>query len=157
MYGFIGFNLLEHFSWFNMDQVFHFEEYITDDMPDDTDVGLIFTFSNGSSLAAGFDIANGEDAYNLKYYLEGIFASPPAERVVCANYLMYKKSSCDVNQEGEGVYLSAKEVQEKLRIGRSTLYLWVGEGKFPEPQKFGRRRLWPESQVNGWIAARSEK
>jgi prophage regulatory protein len=40
-------------------------------------------------------------------------------------------------------------------LGRSTIYRWMSEGKFPKPVQLGGYAVaWAESEVEGWIAER---
>lgn len=42
-----------------------------------------------------------------------------------------------------------------IGIGRSTLYLWISQGKFPPPFKLGERIVgWRLSVVENWITQR---
>lgn len=48
-----------------------------------------------------------------------------------------------------------KEVQHRVGLGRSTIYRWMAEGKFPKPVQLGGYAVaWAESEVEGWIAER---
>jgi prophage regulatory protein len=49
------------------------------------------------------------------------------------------------------------EVQHRVGIGRSTIYRWMAEGKFPKPVQLGGYAVaWAEHEVEAWIAARLE-
>ena len=51
--------------------------------------------------------------------------------------------------------LRTHEVLDRLGISRSTLYVWIAEGRFPASVSIGPRLVgWRESDVNEWIAAR---
>ncbi|WP_243363058.1 helix-turn-helix transcriptional regulator [Fundidesulfovibrio terrae] len=52
-------------------------------------------------------------------------------------------------EHGQGErFLRAKEVCSLLGISKSTLYKFIGEGKFPAPKKLGTRTsVWLSSQV----------
>uniref|UniRef100_UPI004048C2E4 helix-turn-helix transcriptional regulator n=1 Tax=Shewanella baltica TaxID=62322 RepID=UPI004048C2E4 len=40
-----------------------------------------------------------------------------------------------------------------LNKGRTTLFCWVRDGKFPQPLRIGRRTLgWTLQQYNEWLA-----
>ena len=46
-------------------------------------------------------------------------------------------------------FLRIKEVMKMTGIARSTIWLWVGEGKFPKPIKLSTRiTIWEEEKVN---------
>ena len=48
--------------------------------------------------------------------------------------------------------LRVKEVARRLGISRSTLYVWIKEGRFPSPIRLGVRMVgWKDSDVNQWI------
>ncbi|WP_051272160.1 helix-turn-helix transcriptional regulator [Fundidesulfovibrio putealis] len=52
-------------------------------------------------------------------------------------------------------YLRAKEVCFLLGISKSTLYKFIGEGKFLAPMKFGpRTSVWLSSQVQAFIGSK---
>ena len=45
------------------------------------------------------------------------------------------------------------EVQHRVGLGRSTIYRWMAEGKFPKPVQLGGYSVaWAEDQVEAWIA-----
>jgi prophage regulatory protein len=47
------------------------------------------------------------------------------------------------------------EVQRRVGLGRSTIYRWMAEGKFPRPVQLGGYAVaWAEDEVENWIAAR---
>lgn len=47
-------------------------------------------------------------------------------------------------------------VLERTQLSRSTLYELINGGHFPKPLKLcgGRINVWPEAEIEGWIAAR---
>jgi prophage regulatory protein len=48
-----------------------------------------------------------------------------------------------------------KEVQHRVGLGRSTIYRWMAEGKFPKPVQLGVSTVaWSEGEVDRWIANR---
>lgn len=48
-----------------------------------------------------------------------------------------------------------KEVQHLVGLGRSTIYRWMAEGKFPKPVQLGGYAVaWAEEDIQIWIAAR---
>jgi prophage regulatory protein len=48
-----------------------------------------------------------------------------------------------------------KQVIESTGLGRSTIYKYVAEGKFPMPLQLSERCVgWLESEVQQWIQAR---
>ena len=45
-----------------------------------------------------------------------------------------------------------KEVQHRVGLGRSTIYRWMGEGKFPKPVQIGGYIVaWPEEVIDEWV------
>ncbi len=47
------------------------------------------------------------------------------------------------------------EVQHRVGLGRSTIYRWMAEGKFPKPVQLGGYSVaWAEDDVQAWIADR---
>lgn len=46
------------------------------------------------------------------------------------------------------------EVMRRVGLGRSTIYRWMGEGRFPKPVKLGAHMVaWPEDTIDVWIAS----
>ncbi|MNF63729.1 Prophage CP4-57 regulatory protein (AlpA) [compost metagenome] len=51
--------------------------------------------------------------------------------------------------------LRLKDVIDITGLSRSTLYLYIAEGRFPKPVSLGDRCVgWVESEVHDWILAR---
>lgn len=49
------------------------------------------------------------------------------------------------------------EVQHRVGLGRSTIYRWMSEGKFPKPVQLGGYAVaWAEDELEAWIAKRLE-
>lgn len=47
------------------------------------------------------------------------------------------------------------EVQHRVGLGRSTIYRWMAEGRFPKPVQLGGYTVaWAEDDIEGWIALR---
>ncbi len=45
-----------------------------------------------------------------------------------------------------------KEVQHRVGVDRSTIYRWMGEGKFPKPVQIGSRAVaWNQREIDTWI------
>jgi len=40
------------------------------------------------------------------------------------------------------MFLTTKEVMERYKISRTTLYRWEGTNRFPEARKFGTIKRW---------------
>ncbi|ARU26062.1 AlpA family transcriptional regulator [Cellvibrio sp. PSBB006] len=50
------------------------------------------------------------------------------------------------------------EVLARTGLARSTVYKYVGEGRFPKPVSLGDRAVgWVESEVQDWVLARIEE
>lgn len=51
--------------------------------------------------------------------------------------------------------LTRDEVTERLGIGRTTLWRWERDGRFPSRRQLGPSRVgWLESEVDAWLASR---
>lgn len=49
------------------------------------------------------------------------------------------------------------EVQHRVGLGRSTIYRWMSEGKFPKPVQLGGYAVaWAEDEIEQWVAAKLE-
>lgn len=45
-----------------------------------------------------------------------------------------------------------KEVQHRVGLGRSTIYRWMAQDKFPKPVQLGGHLVaWQERSINSWI------
>jgi prophage regulatory protein len=54
--------------------------------------------------------------------------------------------------------LRLSEVQRRVPYSRSTIYLKVSRGEFPQPIDLGARAVaWLESDIDDWIASRISK
>lgn len=54
--------------------------------------------------------------------------------------------------------LRLPEVKARTGLSRSTIYLKMSEGSFPEPISLGARSVgWIESEIDAWIAQRIEQ
>lgn len=55
-------------------------------------------------------------------------------------------------------FLRLCEVQRRVPYSRSTIYLKVSRGEFPQPINLGARAVgWLESDIDEWIAQRIDK
>jgi prophage regulatory protein len=55
-------------------------------------------------------------------------------------------------------FLRLSEVQQRVPYSRSTIYLKISRGEFPQPHSLGARAVaWLESDIDAWIAARIGK
>lgn len=49
-----------------------------------------------------------------------------------------------------------KEVQHRVGLGRSTIYRWMAEGKFPKPVQLGGYVVaWRQEEIEIWLNTRS--
>lgn len=49
-----------------------------------------------------------------------------------------------------------REVQHRVGLGRSTIYRWMAEGRFPNPVPLGRHAVaWKEEDIDDWIGLRT--
>ncbi len=49
-------------------------------------------------------------------------------------------------------FLRISEVIKKTALGRTTIWRWSSEGKFPKPIKLGSRiTIWEESKIDEWM------
>lgn len=47
------------------------------------------------------------------------------------------------------------EVQHRVGLGRSTIYRWMAEGKFPKPVQLGGYTVaWDDADIDEWIRMR---
>lgn len=50
-----------------------------------------------------------------------------------------------------------REVQHRVGLGRSTIYRWMAEGRFPTPVQLGGHAVaWPQEDIDEWIGQRSK-
>ena len=55
-------------------------------------------------------------------------------------------------KEHMGNFLRIKDVMKKTGIAKSTIWLWVSEGKFPKPIKLSPRiTVWESNKINEWM------
>ena len=48
-----------------------------------------------------------------------------------------------------------KEVQHRVGLGRSTIYRWMADGRFPKPVQLGGHAVaWSQDQLDDWISQR---
>ncbi len=48
-----------------------------------------------------------------------------------------------------------KEVQNRVGLGRSTIYRWMAEGSFPKPVRLGGHAVaWVLEDIDQWISQR---
>jgi len=55
-------------------------------------------------------------------------------------------------------FLRVKQVSEKVGIGKSTVWLWVKQNKFPKPLKLSPRvTVWDEDVIDKWLQQKIDK
>jgi excisionase family DNA binding protein len=47
---------------------------------------------------------------------------------------------------------TCEDVARCLRIGRTTVLLWIEQGRLPRPNKIGRRWLWELEKIRALLA-----
>jgi prophage regulatory protein len=61
------------------------------------------------------------------------------------------------NHKAKERILRLEDVKERTGLSRSTIYLNVNKGTFPSPINLGARCIgWLESELDAWIAARTQ-
>jgi prophage regulatory protein len=54
--------------------------------------------------------------------------------------------------------LNLKDVRSITKLGRTTIYRWMDQGKFPKPIKLSDASIrWRESDLERWIAERESQ
>ena len=52
-------------------------------------------------------------------------------------------------------YLRIKEVVEKLSVGKSTIYAWIKQGRFPEPIRITQYcAVWKDADIDEWVRSK---
>jgi prophage regulatory protein len=65
-------------------------------------------------------------------------------------------SAEDVEERRVTRLIRLKEVQHRVGLGRSTIYRWMAEGKFPKAIALGGNSVaWIEGDVDAWIKDRA--
>jgi len=55
-------------------------------------------------------------------------------------------------------FMRIKSVMEKTGLAKSTVWLWVKEGKLPAPIKLSSRiTVWKQSEINNWISIKIQE
>ena len=54
---------------------------------------------------------------------------------------------------GSSGYLRIKDLVKRVPVAKSTIWLWVSDGKFPAPVKLSERvTAWPVAAIEQWEA-----
>lgn len=48
--------------------------------------------------------------------------------------------------------LAFEDVSRRVGLGRTSIYAGIAASTFPRPVKVGKRSLWVEAEISGWIA-----
>ncbi|MCY4635418.1 MAG: AlpA family phage regulatory protein [Acidobacteria bacterium] len=68
------------------------------------------------------------------------------------------KNASDKRTKRATRLLRVSEVQARTSLGRSTIYRWAAEGRFPAPIWLSERVVrWIEAEVDEWVRKRLEK
>jgi prophage regulatory protein len=61
-----------------------------------------------------------------------------------------------VQSKSENQLLRINEVSDLTSLGKSTINLWVAQGKFPKPLTLSPTiKVWRSQQLNDWIESQS--
>jgi prophage regulatory protein len=53
-------------------------------------------------------------------------------------------------------FYRARDVQDKVRISKATIWSWVKQNKFPSPIKLGKGvTVWRKSDIDAWVKTKS--
>ena len=68
----------------------------------------------------------------------------------------FEQGDCDLTSDQKvGRVIRLKEVMHRTGLGRSTIYRWMGEGKFPKTVKLGGHSVaWIEQEIDRWLKER---
>ena len=52
-------------------------------------------------------------------------------------------------------YISRRDLEELLRLSRSTIYSMMAKGQFPKPTRLGAKAVrWSEAEIKDWLSNR---
>lgn len=51
-------------------------------------------------------------------------------------------------------FLNVRDLLAKTSLSKRYIYRLIAAGSFPQPVKIGIRSVWPEAEVDEWMAAR---
>ena len=55
----------------------------------------------------------------------------------------------------QAALLRVADVAKLISASKSSIWSWVGQGKFPQPVRFGERyTAWRTEDIDAWIASR---
>jgi prophage regulatory protein len=53
-------------------------------------------------------------------------------------------------------FYRARDLQEKVRISKATIWSWVKQNKFPSPIKLGKGvTVWRKSDIDAWVKTKN--
>jgi prophage regulatory protein len=62
----------------------------------------------------------------------------------------------EVSDHASARLLRLRDVQHRVGLGRSTIYRWMEEAKFPRPHPIGDHSVrWLESDIDAWIVSKT--
>lgn len=63
-----------------------------------------------------------------------------------------------MEHESKDRIIRLPEVKHRTGLARSTIYLYISLGKFPNNRQLGQRSVgWMESEIDAWIKSRMER
>ncbi|WP_422342707.1 helix-turn-helix transcriptional regulator [Parasphingorhabdus sp.] len=69
---------------------------------------------------------------------------------------MSQSESQEVSGFSGARFLRLRDVQHRVGLGRSTIYRWMDQGKFPKSHSIGGYAArWLESDIDQWIASQT--
>jgi prophage regulatory protein len=78
---------------------------------------------------------------------------PKNERL--SGRFFYLKARTAMSQDDDQ-YLRLPEVKARVPVAKSTLYLWINQGRFPAPRSLGGNCVgWLKSEVLAWMQSRA--
>ncbi len=64
----------------------------------------------------------------------------------------------NTNREKSTFILRRKQVEDRTGLSRSTIYLRIQKGTFPNPINLGARAVgWLENEIEAWLVSRIEE
>ena len=48
------------------------------------------------------------------------------------------------------MYLTQKDVENRYKVSRTTLWRWTKDGRFPEPRYFFGQKRWSIEELEDW-------
>jgi prophage regulatory protein len=67
---------------------------------------------------------------------------------------MSKQPQVEQSQDKQIRFIDSRKNEQRVGLSRWTIWRMETDGKFPKSIKVGGKRLWIESEVEAWMAAR---